>query len=184
MSTPHPTALAEAASQLLEDLQALPPHALEQQPLPDVALLAAIVHPRHCIAPTSVRRKLCEWIVVHQQRALIAGDRAGYLQWFTCDVLFEDSSGPPCRGVTAVGNFIDRMMASYETAKLDWYKLSSYPKYVDDADQWWRVRVAMTFQMEVTPIGGSPLKIEGVDVFDFDASLRIERLTSFYPLST
>lgn len=179
----HPTTLAEAASQLIEDLQALPPHALEHHPVPDAAVLAAIIHPRHCIAPTGVRRKLCEWIVQHQQRALIAGDKAGYLQWFTCDVVFEDSSGPPRRGIAAVGDFLDHMMATYETAKFDWTRISSYPKHVDNADQWWRVRVAMTFQMELTPVGGAPLKIEGVDVFDFDASLRIERLTSFYPLS-
>lgn len=183
MSSPTPSVIAEAASQLIEDLQALPPHALEHQPLPDVAVLAAIVHPRHCIAPTGVRRKLCEWIVQHQQRALIAGDRAGYLQWFTCDVLFEDSSGPPLRGVAEVGKFIDRMMASYEAAKFNWFKLDSYPKHVEDPSQWWRVRVAMTFQMELTPVGGAPRTVDGVDVFDFDASLRIERLTSFYPLS-
>jgi hypothetical protein len=40
----------------------------------------------------------------------------------------------------------------------------------------------MAFQMAVTPHGGHAITIEGVDVFDFDGSLRITRLTSFYPL--
>lgn len=183
MPTPHPLPTHEAASQLIEDLEALPPHALAHHPLPEPALLAAIVHPRHCIGPTGVRRKLCEWIVVHQQRALVDRDKAGYLQWFTCDVLFEDSSAPPLRGVTAVGQFLDRMMETYEKARFIATSLDSCPKHVDDAQQCWRVRVAMTFRMELTPRGGAPVIIDGVDVFDFDASLRIERLTSFYPLT-
>lgn len=178
-----PADLAEAASQLIEDLQTLPPGALEHQPIPRAALLAAVVRSGRCIGPTSLRRRLAEWIVRLQQDALVDRDRSGYLQWLAHDVRFEDSSAPPLRGHAAVGRFIDELMAKYEKAEFKHRALSSYPQHVVHVEQWWDIRVAMTFEMEITPHGGPAFTIAGVDAFEFDGSLHISRLTSFYPLT-
>lgn len=171
--------LDHEAGQLLHTLSELSPAQLEQCERPQAALLEAIVRRRH-VPFAALRPTLCRWIVEHQQGALANGDVEGYLRWLSWDVLLEDSSAPPMRGREAARAFIQGLLGLYTGAEFTHQTLDVYPKQVATAEQWSRVRVSMIFGMKLTLPGGATVQVGGVDVFDFDASLWIARVTSFY----
>lgn len=128
----------------------------------------------------SWRVGVCKLIVGVMEQALVKRNIDVYLRWVAADVLFEDSSSPPIHGKIGVRHFLDEMLKVYESAQFLGQRMYAYPSAVASQSQRRHVRVAMTFMLEVTPSGGSPKTIAGVDVFDFAPDFQIERVTSFY----